>query len=100
MLAPRCKVAPICGCNGYLRPFTVSRTGLTRCLPQGWHFLGGNRASCPASLPQSCLWPWASWAGLGFAGKEASLTCCLAVRWSWLGAGGALSVAELETMGP
>lgn len=76
---PQCQVTPICICSGPLCPF--SGTELVCCLPQGWHFLGANRASCP----QSCLQPWASRAARSSAGRAASPTCCSAVCWSWLG---------------
>lgn len=98
--APQCQASPICGGNGCLRPFTVSKIRLTFCLHQGWHFLGRKGASCPVSLPQSCLQLQASRAALGSARREASSTRCFAVRWSWLGAAGALPIAGLGAMGP
>lgn len=45
VLSPQCQVTPICNCSGHLCPF--SRTEIACCLPQGWHFLGANRASLP-----------------------------------------------------
>lgn len=49
LLIMQYQVTPICNCSGHLCPF--SRAELACCLPQGWHFLGANRASCPLSLP-------------------------------------------------